>query len=432
MPFESLFHSLAALIAAAPFDLRRCGLRLLLGLSSAMPAAAATITVDFAGDGAPVPGTCSLRDAVRAANLDQAVSACAAGSGADVIRFAAGIDAIDLLDAGGGSLVLDGPTVLDGEGRNVTLRRPATQSPFRIIQVSSPDPSARPLELRWITVTGGSAEYGGGISSRSTVTLRDSRVLGNAATNGSGGGIYLYGDLNLIRSTVSDNAVSDGTGGGIFIHDGDLNLVDSTVSGNSTAGFYGDGGGIWASNKVALTNSTVSGNVVGDARGAGLFTEAFDVAPDESCVTLVNSTLAGNRSGASARWPSGLHVGYLDCKRIALHGSLLRDNDGVDVDSNQPIAATGSHSLVGGADNVALPADTLHCDPHLLPLAFNGGRTRTHALPGGSCAVDAGSNTATLPFDQRGEGHPRVFGAAADIGAFERGDRLFADGFDGG
>ena len=71
----------------------------------------------------------------------------------------------------------------------------------------------------------------------------------------------------------------------------------------------------------------------------------------------------------------------------------------------------------------------------LLPLADNGGRTMTHALADGSPAIDAGDNPLGLATDQRGDGFVRVFGGAADIGAFEvqpaaPADRIFADGFD--
>jgi hypothetical protein len=71
-----------------------------------------------------------------------------------------------------------------------------------------------------------------------------------------------------------------------------------------------------------------------------------------------------------------------------------------------------------------------------MPLASNGGPTRTHALGEGSPAVDAGNNAAELEFDQRGEPFARVSGTQADIGAYERqqppaSDVIFRDGFDG-
>ena len=57
-------------------------------------AAAATITVDSAADESLAladTGNCTLREAVESANDDTAIDACAAGSGADTIEFAAGL-----------------------------------------------------------------------------------------------------------------------------------------------------------------------------------------------------------------------------------------------------------------------------------------------------------------------------------------------------
>lgn len=476
----------------------------------ALPVGAATITVDTAHDGASIPGTCSLRDAVRAANLDLAVQACAAGSGADVIRFAAGVDTIDLLDAGGGALIIQTPVILDGEGRRVTIRRPATQGPFKIIDANT---LGQTLELRWITVTGGlDSVEGGGIRSRGWLTLSNSEVIGNATSrnlggggiyvydggtltdsevsgnsvdvpgsSGGGGGVATYGNLTVTRSRIADNAVSslNSSGGGLEVQ-GNLTLVDSriennsvaaggiggggvevrgdllargsVISGNSANGIGGgiycygavqltgstvfgntnraDGAGIWA-RTASLSNSTVSGNLTETARTSGLYASGSGTAPEAFVVTLVNSTVAGNRSNADPLLHlRGIEIGTQGNGQLALHSSLVYGNSGTDVFSQNPLATSGSHNLVGSAENVTLPAGTLRCDPHLLPLASNGGLTPTHALAGDSCAIDAGNNTAALAFDQRGEGYPRVVGAAADIGAFELPDRIFADGFD--
>jgi hypothetical protein len=65
-------------------------------------------------------------------------------------------------------------------------------------------------------------------------------------------------------------------------------------------------------------------------------------------------------------------------------------------------------------------------DPKLGPLANNGGKTKTHALLGGSRAIDAGDNSILPATDQRGAGFPRKKDGnfngvpVVDIGAFER------------
>jgi len=49
----------------------------------------------------------------------------------------------------------------------------------------------------------------------------------------------------------------------------------------------------------------------------------------------------------------------------------------------------------------------------------------------GSSAIDAGSASSALDFDQRGNGFPRDIGVAPDIGAYEWDpDRIFISGFD--
>src|SRR5262249_51909307 len=95
-----------------------------------------------------------------------------------------------------------------------------------------------------------------------------------------------------------------------------------------------------------------------------------------------------------------------------------------------PTGGTGFADGVNG-DRVGTFDDPL--DPRLGPLAFNGGRTQTHALLAGSPAIDRGDNAAVDPVtalplarDRRGPGFPRRRDgtgdrrAFVDIGAFER------------
>jgi hypothetical protein len=56
----------------------------------------------------------------------------------------------------------------------------------------------------------------------------------------------------------------------------------------------------------------------------------------------------------------------------------------------------------------------------VMPLADNGGPTRTMALLAGSPAINAGGAVlGGLTTDQRGTGFPRVVGSAVDMGAYE-------------
>jgi CSLREA domain-containing protein len=61
-----------------------------LAIAAASARAGTTITVNTANDELNSDGDCSLREAIRAANLDTAVDGCPAGSGADIIQLPSG------------------------------------------------------------------------------------------------------------------------------------------------------------------------------------------------------------------------------------------------------------------------------------------------------------------------------------------------------
>jgi len=266
--------------------------------------------------------------------------------------------------------------------------------------------------------------YGGGIFA-STVTMYTSTLSGsvalgqnpNTGTAAFGGGVYTA-YVNIVDSTVSGNRAahdlgdsqqSYDTGGGIFTNFGG-SIRSSTIDNNYS---YGFGGGVSAFNGVInIANSTISGNTAKTRGGGGLDLRVFYGG------TISNSTIAANTAPAGG---GILLRGRPD--QFELQSTLVGGNTaatGADVGSEQPTTLVGSNNLVVVADaNVTLPVATLRLAPLLLPLAANGGTTRTHALAPGSPAIEAGNNLAALVTDQRGAGFPRVLGAAADIGAFE-------------
>jgi hypothetical protein len=266
--------------------------------------------------------------------------------------------------------------------------------------------------------------YGGGLFAY-TVTMYTSTLSGAVAlgqnpitgTASFGGGIYTA-YVNIVDSTISGNRaahdLSDSepgydTGGGIFSNFGG-SIRSSTIDNNYS---YGFGGGVSAFNGVInIADSTVSGNTAKTRGGGGLDLRVFYGG------TISNSTITANTAPAGG---GILLRGRPD--EFELESTLVGGNTapaGADVGSERPTTLLGSNNLVVAADaNVTLPGDTLHAAPQLLPLAANGGPTRTHGLAPGSPALDAGNNLAALATDQRGAGFPRVLGAAADIGAFE-------------
>jgi hypothetical protein len=91
-----------------------------------------------------------------------------------------------------------------------------------------------------------------------------------------------------------------------------------------------------------------------------------------------------------------------------------------DIAANEVVTIAGSNDLVmHAATDVTLPSGTLTADPQLLPLANNGGPTRTHLPSPTSPVHDVGANPLGFDFDQRGNGFPRSVGGGPDIGAIE-------------
>ena len=275
---------------------------------------------------------------------------------------------------------------------------------------------------------------GGGINSgvygaayASTVIVDHSTISGNTADSAcasciiKGGGVQAFDSIAVKYSTISDNhatcddvtATCKALGGGLFAlgnqTTSNITLLNATVSGNEAtagtqAGAFAIGGGLFipGGKPVVAHNATVAFNYA-TTRGGGLATSS--VAPAS---TLVSTIVAQNTNSQG-------------------------------LDDIAPFGATanfdGSNNLVMAYTDpgVTLPADTRPDNPLLMPLADNSGPTATHALSSGSIAIDNGINPALLGCDQRGYPHRRVYGAHADIGAYEeQGEQsIFADNFDG-
>jgi hypothetical protein len=271
----------------------------------------------------------------------------------------------------------------------------------------------------------GEGVYGGGIFAYGLLmyTSTLSRSTGFAAASDAGtavfgGGAYAAFAV-LVSSSVSGNRAEHDlasgqpgydTGGGIFMNGGGY-VGASTIDGNYS---HGIGGGLSTfGGYLVVVNSTVSGNVAKTGSGGGLDLRVFYGG------VVANSTITANSaaSGGGAYLRGSGNGFRLYSSIVAVNAST---GGAADLGSAVAAGVYGSGNLVVGAGaSLSLPGDTLHVNPRLLPLAGNGGPTRTHALTPGSPALDAGNNAAGLTTDQRGTGYPRVVGAAPDIGAFE-------------
>ena len=247
---------------------------------------------------------------------------------------------------------------------------------------------------------------GGGIFNGAKGAVAGSTLLGNKVTiGGAGGGIYnsLFGELTIGTSALYNNSAPNGDGGGI-LNSGTLFVTADTFLGNATgAGSAGSGwgGAIWGANpgSVTVINSTFSGNF--GVTGGGIVATG--------AVTVTNSTFYGNQAG-------GLVNGGIS--PVVVKNTILANN--TSYDCNGPITSLG-HNLDRANTCAFTAAGDLHnTDPHLGPLANNGGPTWTRALLLGSPAINAGTNAGCPSTDQRGVS--RV--GTCDIGAFEFVERV--------
>ncbi|WP_139559210.1 choice-of-anchor Q domain-containing protein [Methylotetracoccus oryzae] len=291
-------------------------------------AGAATIAVDGSD--------CTLRDALTAANTDEATGGCAAGSGADTLALSAPIytlDAVDNAFRGSNGLPVVSSVVTidgdpDGDGRGTVIRRSrrAGTPEFRILAVGE----AGDLTVRRVSLRNGVADLGGGLYNTGAaallgcmvtgnqgvgiandlgkLALRETVVSGNAGVNG-GGISNRAGDLTLRSSAVTKNDAV--YGGGIRNASGSVTLVRSELTENHAT--Y-DGGGLYNFNgDVTLTDSTVSGNSAVFYGGG--------IQNPEGKVLVTDSTIAGN----SAKYGGGL----LNLSRATVSRSTVSDNEAV-------------------------------------------------------------------------------------------------------
>lgn len=254
--------------------------------------------------------------------------------------------------------------------------------------------------------TTGPAESGRGgaiyIDGSAAAELCGLGVRANRASHQGGGlFVFLYPTESAIlrRSAVEANeAAGLGHGGGVWNQGGSLLITQSTLAGNRA---WGQGGGLWSGEGATtrLTSSTVAGNrAAGSSPATGL---GGGIAAWRATVELESSTVAWNGAGA------GGGAVFAASSTARARSTVVAEN-GVE-GCAWPLTDLGYNVLQAGC------GATTTLEARLLPLADNGGPTRTVALADGSPAIDAGDPAACPPTDQRGEPRHR----ACDAGAFE-------------
>ncbi len=267
----------------------------------------------------------------------------------------------------------------------------------------------RSLTVSNSTVSDNSAYLGGGISTvRGYIGISNSKLFNNRVT-GSGGAVNCFaGTLNIVDSTLSANYAEEGGGAINCSSTSDVDITGSTLFSNSANLGGAINATIAAANpttgtSVSLTNSTVSNNF-GMSYGGGI------AVAYTSSLGLYNSTLTNNTAGLS-----GGGVAANDAQ-VNLSNSIIANSQ-----NNDDVFLLSGATLT--SDSVSIIEESSFSgsrsgDPGLLPLALNGGPTRTHALKTSSKARNTGILSACPVRDQRKQ--LRDDGDnACDVGAIE-------------
>ncbi len=389
-------------------------------------------------------GSCTLRAAIMEAN------SWGSSEQSDQIAIPAGEYVFSLPGNGNlaGDLDITQSVILTGAGAANTF---IDANGFdRVFDVQSGSVEIRGVTIRGGVVDDTEALLegtGGGVRNEGTLVIADSVVTGNRATRGAGLGNY-NGTLNVQRSVITGNGdASTQSGGGIenysYYDPASLSVTDSTVSGNratnggglnnhaydgvASAVLSGStisgnnaevGGGVanravyyaeqGANAALTIVGSTVSGNVASQS-GGGVHSQA--TSDSAATLSISNSTIAENTAAGGTG--GGIHVVDGPGVSAMLTSVLVGDNTAVGAGqdlasvslsaSYSLVETTNGHGLVNGANN-----NQVGVDGQISGLADNGGLTFTHAVAAGSPAIDQGSNPNGLYGDQRGSGFARI------------------------
>ena len=342
----------------------------------------------------------SLREAMTFANQDGKDSA---------ITFA--IPSISTASPGTIALNSDLPFLLE--------QNQPGNPPLPVIKTSITGPGARLLNIQ----ANGHTAFS---------TANDALAVSNLTLTGAGGsGITSFnGDL-----TVDSCMVTGSSSYGIASYTSStgnnpepvaaLTVTSSAIVNNGIYGVYTSNSRA-AAKTTTFSNSTFSGNSSG-----GIFVTSRVVNPRAnpkqdpdpttiSLCTITNNPSFGIRASSNAVITVNDTISYGNGSNDVVAGGG-GGNGGADVLGT---FVTKDGNFIGTGNATAQftgAADKINIDPQIGPLSNNGGNTDTHQLKAGSPARNAGvAVIGTAPAnDQRGQGFPRVFGSAVDVGAYE-------------
>lgn len=236
------------------------------------------------------------------------------------------------------------PISIFGQGPKKTIIDASTKND-RIFSITGL--GGKEVVLCGLTVTGGSAGFGGGIRTEgSKITISNvlvshnssltfgggifnsdapsiitNSIISNNTAADNGSGIYNFsGSPSVMTDTVVINNSSSTNGGGLYVlGDSPIEIRDCTINQNTSSQ---KGAGIYTlGSETSIINSTVVGNV-GAEEGAGIFASS-------SPLQIIESNVSGNNSG---KFGGGIyaHSSILDVQNSEINfNSAVNDGGGI-------------------------------------------------------------------------------------------------------
>jgi len=264
--------------------------------------------------------SCSLADAITAANTDAAVGGCPVGDGADTISLSGDIT----LDAALPHITSE--ITIEGGGYTIS-----GNNRFRIFAVNG-----GMLMVNSLTMTNGKADWGGAVVNvnKGTVSINNCELNHSEAVEGGaigndgtfnivdsvlsvnsavvGGAIHnIGGTLNITGGSI-DNNTSEDYGGAIYSEGGTLKNTDVMFNSNQVVGRTAKGGAIGSRNGRTTISGVTFTNNASELLGGAIYADGQ--------LLIVGSTFEANRSSG--------YGGAVYCDRCLLEvaDSRIRDN----------------------------------------------------------------------------------------------------------
>lgn len=227
---------------------------------------------------------CSLADAIKAANSDEAVGKCPAGDGTDTIRVTADIRLRAALPEISSAIVIEGEDFRISGAMEHRVFSVGPDGELSINNLHLLDGKAH--DCRWLDgnedlVVDEDSACGGAILNLGMIYISDA-MLSDSTSESRGGGIYNSSVGNIVLSNSTLAANSSWRGGAIYNH-GDLQISDSVFSDN-TADEYG--GAIENRGRLHIVNSSFSEN---SAKLGGAI-------ENDRMLSIIDSYFSNNRS----------------------------------------------------------------------------------------------------------------------------------------